>query len=154
WSTAPSSSGGPGLIGTVLTEMGTESGMLYLRELSKQRIANIGSAAREVLDQVIAGEYPLALQIFNHHTVISAKKGAPVDWIKMEPVTGTLSVISIHKNAPHPSAAKLLVVFIISKEGQEVFREADYITAHPDVPARVPTLKPKEGGFRVQFFTP
>jgi iron(III) transport system substrate-binding protein len=77
WSTAPSSSGGPGFIGTVLTEMGTESGMLYLRELSKQKIANIGSAAREVLDQVIAGEYLLALQIFNHHTVISAKKGAP-----------------------------------------------------------------------------
>jgi len=92
WSTSPTSSGGPGFIGTVLTEMGTESGMLYLRELSKQRIANIGSAAREVLDQVIAGEYLLALQIFNHHTVISAKKGAPVDWIKMEPGTGTLSV--------------------------------------------------------------
>ena len=75
WSTSPTSSGGPGFIGTVLTEMGTESGMLYLRELSKQRIANIGSAAREVLDQVIAGEYLLALQIFNHHTVISAQEG-------------------------------------------------------------------------------
>ena len=77
----------------------------------------------------------MALQIFNHHAVISAKKGAPVDWIKMEPATGTLSVISIHKNAPHPNAAKLLVDFIISKEGQEVFRDADYITAHPDVAA-------------------
>ena len=97
--------------------------MRYLRELAKQRIANIGSAAREVLDQVIAGEYLLALQIFNHHTVISAKKGAPVDWIKMEPVTGTLSVISVHKNAPHPNAAKLLVDFIISPEGQKVFRD-------------------------------
>jgi ABC-type Fe3+ transport system substrate-binding protein len=72
----------------------------------------------------------------------------------MEPATGTLSVISIHKNAPHPNAAKLLVDFIISKEGQEVFRAADYITAHPEVPASTPTLKPKEGGFRVHFFTP
>jgi iron(III) transport system substrate-binding protein len=94
------------------------------------------------------------LQIFNHHTVISAKKGAPVDWIKMEPATGTLAVLSIHKSAPHPNAAKLLADFIASKEGQVVFREADYIPAHPDVPASVPTLKPKEGGFRVHFFTP
>ena len=109
WSTSPTSSGGPGFIGTVLTEMGTESGMRYLRELSQQRVANIGSAAREVLDQAIAGEYLVALQIFNHHTVISAKKGAPVDWIKMEPVTGTLSVISVHKRAPHPNAAKLQI---------------------------------------------
>ena len=154
WSTSPTSSGGPGFIGTVLTEMGTESGMLYLRELAKQRIANIGSAAREVLDQVIAGEYLLALQIFNHHTVISAKKGAPVDWIKMEPVTGTLSVISVHKNAPHPNAAKLLVDFIISPEGQNIFRDAEYLPADPAVPALTPSLKPDEGRFRTHFFTP
>jgi iron(III) transport system substrate-binding protein len=154
WSTSPTSSGGPGFIGTVLTEMGTESGMLYLRELSKQRIANIGSAAREVLDQVIAGEYLLALQIFNHHTVISGKKGAPVDWIKMEPVTGTLSVISVHKNAPHPNAAKLLVDFITSPEGQNIFRDAEYLPADPAVPALSPSLKPDEGRFRTHFFTP
>ena len=154
WSTSPTSSGGPGFIGTVLTEMGTESGMLYLRELSKQRIANIGSAAREVLDQVIAGEYPLALQIFNHHTVISGKKGAPVDWIKMEPVTGTLSVISVHKNAPHPNAAKLLVDFITSPEGQNIFRDAEYLPADPAVQALTPSLKPDEGRFRTHFFTP
>jgi len=154
WSTSPTSSGGPGFIGTVLTEMGTENGMLYLRELSKQRIANIGSAAREVLDQVIAGEYLLALQIFNHHTVISAKKGAPVDWIKMEPVTGTLSVISVHKNAPHPNAAKLLVDFITSPEGQNIFRDAEYLPADPAVPALTPSLKPDEGRFRTHFFTP
>jgi iron(III) transport system substrate-binding protein len=60
----------------------------------------------------------------------------------------------VHKNAPHPNAAKLLADFIISKEGQQVFRDADYITSHPDIPALEPTLKPKEGGFRVQFFTP
>src|SRR5712691_2120307 len=154
WSAAASNSAGAGLIGTVLRDMGEEKGLAFLRELSKQRIVNIGGAAREVLDQVIAGEYPIALQIFNHHAVISAKKGAPVDWIKMEPATGTLSVISVHKNAPHPNAAKLLVDFIISKEGQEVFRAADYITAHPGVPALEPTLKPHEGKFRVHFFTP
>ena len=154
WSTSATTSGGPGFIGTVLTEMGTESGMLYLRELSKQRIANIGSAAREVLDQVIAGEYLLALQIFNHHTVISAKKGAPVDWIKMEPVTGTLSVISVHKNAPHPNAAKLLVDFITSPEGQNIFRDAEYLPADPAVAALTPSLKPDDGRFRTHFFTP
>src|SRR4051812_36145941 len=100
------------------------------------------------------GRYAIALQIFNHHAVISAKKGAPVDWIKMEPATGNLSVASIHKSAPHPNAAKLLVDFIISREGQEVFRQADYLPSHPEIPALEPTLKPKEGGFRVHFFTP
>jgi ABC-type Fe3+ transport system substrate-binding protein len=154
WNGFPTASGIGGFVGTVLTEMGEEKGRAYLRELAKQNIAPLPGAAREVLDQVIAGEYAVALQIFNHHAVISAKKGAPVDWIKMEPATGTLSVISIHKNAPHPNAAKLLVDFIVSREGQQVFREADYITAHPQVPALEPTLKPQEGKFRVHVFTP
>ena len=154
WSTTATSSGGSGFVGTVLTEMGSESGMAYLRELAKQRIANVGSAAREVLDQVIAGEYSLALQIFNHHAVISGKKGAPVDWIKMEPVTGTLSVISVHKDAPHPNAAKLLVDFIISTEGQHIFRDAEYLPADPTVPPLTPALTPEGGKFRTRFFTP
>jgi ABC-type Fe3+ transport system substrate-binding protein len=154
WNGFPTSSGMGGFVGTVLAEMGEEKGRAYLRELAKQNIAGLPGSAREVLDQVIAGEYAIALQIFNHHAVISAKKGAPVDWIKMEPVTGNLSVLSVHKNAPHPNAAKLLADFIISKEGQEVFRAADYLPAHPQVPALVPTLKPEEGKFRARFFTP
>ena len=154
WNALPSTSGGIGFVGTVLAEMGEQNGMNYLRAFAKQKVANVAAAARQVLDQVIAGEYPIALQIFNHHAVISAKKGAPVDWIKMEPATGTLSVIGIQKNAPHPNAAKLLVDFIISKEGQQVYRDADYLTADPAVPALDPALKPEEGHFRVHFFAP
>jgi ABC-type Fe3+ transport system substrate-binding protein len=154
WNSLPSTSGGVGFIGTVLAEMGDDRGMAYLRAFAKQKVANVPAAARQVLDQVIAGEYALALQIFNHHAVISAKKGAPVDWIKMEPATGSLSVIAIHKSAPHPNAAKLLVDFIISREGQEVFRAAEYLPADPVVPALDPTLKPEEGHFRVHFFSP
>ena len=154
WNSLPSTSGGVGFIGTVLAEMGDDKGMAYLRAFAKQKVANVPAAARQVLDQVIAGEYAIALQIFNHHAVISAQKGAPVDWIKMEPATGTLSVIGIQKNAPHPNAAKLLVDFIISKEGQQVYRDADYLTADPAVPARDPALKPEEGHFRVKFFPP
>jgi ABC-type Fe3+ transport system substrate-binding protein len=154
WNALPSTSGGVGFIGTVLAEMAEQKGMDYLRAFSKQKVANVAAAARQVLDQVIAGEYAIALQIFNHHAVISAKKGAPVDWIKMEPATGTLSVVGIQKNAPHPNAAKLLVDFIISKEGQQVYRDADYLTADPAVPALDPSLKPEEGHFRVRFFPP
>jgi ABC-type Fe3+ transport system substrate-binding protein len=154
WNALPSTSGAVGFIGTVLAEMGEPNGMAYLRAFSKQKVANVPAAARAVLDQVIDGEYAIGLQIFNHHAVISAKKGAPVDWIKMEPATGTLSVIAIHKHAPHPNAAKLLVDFIISREGQQVYRDADYLTADPAVPAREPSLKPEDGHFRVRFFPP
>ena len=131
------------------TSMGEEKGMAYLRELSKQKIANVAGSAREVLDQAIAGEYQIALQIFNHHAVISAKKGAPVDWIKMEPATAhAIGALDPQERPSHPNAAKLLADFILSKEGQEVFRQADYITASPLVPAPDPALKPELRAFQ------
>jgi ABC-type Fe3+ transport system substrate-binding protein len=154
WSALSSTSAGAGFIGTILAEMGDEEGMAYLRKLAGQNIANVSALAREVLDQVIAGEYPLALQIFNHHAVISAKKGAPVDWIPMEPATAVPQVISVHSGAPHPNAAKLLVDFITSHEGQEIFRLNEYLPADPDVPALTPALRPDLGKFRARFFTP
>src|SRR5437879_11899635 len=60
-------SGGPGFIGNVLTHMGEERGMAYLRQLARQDIKVLNASARAILDQVIAGEYAMALQIFNHH---------------------------------------------------------------------------------------
>ena len=79
-------SGAPGFIGNVLLSMGEERGMDYLRRLSKQNIKMVNASARAILDQVIGGEYAMSLQIFNHHAAISAKKGAPVDWVRLNPV--------------------------------------------------------------------
>lgn len=149
WSLSSSTSGAPGFIGNVLISMGKMKGMDYLRKLAKQNIINIKASARKVLDQAITGEYPIALQIFNHHTAISAAKGAPSAWIPMEPVTNVVSTLGLIKNAPHPNAGKLLIEFLLSVEGQKVFQKANYLPALPSVPARIPTLKPKEGGFKV-----
>lgn len=154
WGSSELSSAGPGFIGTVLSEMGEQKGIAYLRELQKQKIANLGVSARGVLDQVIAGEYAIALQIFNDHVLISAKKGAPVEWIRMEPATGVLSVVSIAQNAPHPNAAKLFEDFLVSEEGQKVYQAANYLPADPAVPALDPSLGPEGGKFRAIFFSP
>ena len=153
WSPRSSTAGAPGFIGNVLMTMGEAKGMAYLRKLAKQKIIPVSASARKVLDQAIAGEYPIALQIFNHHAVISARKGAPVTWIAMEPVTNVLSAIGLIKGGPHPNAGKLLIEFILSVEGQKVLQKANYLPALPSVPAKVPTLKPKEGHFKVNIMS-
>ena len=58
--------------------MGMEAGKAYLQKLKAQNIAKTTASNRQVLDLTIAGEYPLALQIFNHHAYISKSAGAPV----------------------------------------------------------------------------
>jgi ABC-type Fe3+ transport system substrate-binding protein len=154
WNGAVSTSGGPGFVGTALLAFGQDKGMEYLKKLAEQKIVNRNVSAREVLDQVIAGESAIALQIFNHHAVISAQQGAPVDWIAMEPATVNLQLASITKGAPHPNAAKLMLEYQISEEGQKIFQAADYLPALPSVPAKVAKLKPEGGNFQALYMNP
>jgi iron(III) transport system substrate-binding protein len=154
WITQESSGGPPGLIGTVLQSMGQDKGMDYLKKLADQQISNVPSNQRALTDQVIAGQYPLALTTFTHHAVASAAKGAPVKWLKIEPLTGILDVTMLLKGRPHPDAGKLLIEFILSPEGQAVFQEASSIPANPAVPGQHPELKPDTGGFKAVLLTP
>ena len=149
-----SSSSGPGLVGTVFADMGEEKGTEFLKSLAAQRLSNLNQAARSMVDQVMAGEFALGLQAFNHHAVISAAQGAPVDWIKWSPAMTVLSIVAVTKDAPHPNAGKLLVDYLVSEEGQRIFAASDYIPMDPGVPAKDKDLKPDDGGFRAYDLTP
>jgi iron(III) transport system substrate-binding protein len=92
--------------------------------------------------------------MFNHHTVISAQKGAPSEWLAMEPVPVAFDAVGILKSAPHPNAARLLVDFLTSEDGQKVLQQADYLPAMPRVPAMKAGLRPEDGGFRATYFRP
>lgn len=148
-------SGAPGFIANALRNMGEEKGMDYLRSLAGQRIKPIGGSARAVLDQVVAGEYPLVLQIFNHHAALSAKKGAPVQWLKMnEPAMVQMTLVTLTAGSRNPNAAQLFVEFMLSKEGQDLFQKADYFPTRSDTRNSMPELAPATGGFKANFITP
>ena len=144
WNVQPSVSAGQGFVGSVLIAMGEEKARAYLAKLAKQNITPLNVSGRQVLDLVIAGEYPIALQIFNNHAFISANKGAPVDWIKMQPPLITYSAMSVPKGAPNPNAGKLLIDYIVSLEGQKVFADAGancpcIPTSNCEIPRSCPT---------------
>lgn len=147
-------SGAQGFIGNILGAMGEQEGMDYLRNLSTQNVISVSASARAVLDQVIAGEYPIALQIFNNHAEISGKRGAPVDWIAMEPVTVSLNIVGLLKSSPSPNAGKLLLEFLLSKEAQEIFKDKDYYPADPAMSAKNPALMPQTRNFKGHIVSP
>lgn len=154
WTDTRGVSGPPGFIGNVLKTMGEEKGMEYLRKLSEQDIARDPGSQRVAIDKVISGQYEIGLMTYNHHAVISAGKGAPIAWVKMEPLTANLGAISIVKNAPHPNAAKLFLEYLFSKDGATVIREANYPPGHPDVPAKEPSIAPTTGNFTFTLLAP
>lgn len=147
-------SGAPGFVANILISMGEERGMDYLRRLAKQNIKMVSASARAILDQVIGGEYAMSLQIFNHHAAISAKKGAPVDWLRLSPVTVNPGLVGLPANSPRPNAGQLFVEFMTSRDGQAVFQKANYLPARPDVPPLTPDLIPEKGGFKATVITP
>jgi ABC-type Fe3+ transport system substrate-binding protein len=153
WSTA-AAAGAPVYVGAVLRQMGEEKGMAFLKALSRQDVVNLDATNRAILDQVILGEYPIALNIFNHHAVLSAQKGAPVKWLKLEPISGLMHSIGLTRNAPHPNAGKLLIDFLTSEEGQRTLAGVEYLPAMPSVAAKTPEVKPEAGGFKAMMLSP
>jgi iron(III) transport system substrate-binding protein len=149
-----SMTGGWGFIATVIKYMGDKDGIAYLHQLAKQDIVPLPIAIRAVLDRVIAGEYAIGLEMNNTHAAVSAAQGAPVAFVPLDRVSETLQSAGVTKGAAHPNAAKLFIDFMVSRAGQEVFRDADYIPMHPDVPAKIPSLKPEQGGFQSVIYSP
>lgn len=146
--------GAIGFVGATLLSRGEAEGMRYLEALSKQDIVNIEASSRAILDQVIAGEYPLGLMCFNNHTVISAAKGAPSDWLRIAPAPVAFDAVSLLKDAPHPNAARLLINFLTSEDGQNVLRKANYIPAMNGIEALSPDLKPANAGLKATYLYP
>jgi iron(III) transport system substrate-binding protein len=121
--------------------MGEQKAEEYFAKLANQNVLNVVGSSRALVDRVIQGEYPMAIGIFAHHPLISAKAGAPVDTSMFDPVPSNSSDLALMKNAPHPHAAMLLIDFILSNEGQATLREAEYFPANPAVDP-LETLRP------------
>ena len=152
-----SASGAALFITNLRIAWGEERAQAYLAKLSEQKIINFGSgSARTLVDRVVAGEYPIALQIFAHHPLISKAKGASVNSQLLAPVPSTAATMVIPKGLRHPYAAMLLVDYILSKDGQTILLKADYFPAHPEVPpadALAPVV-PKHANVQEQFVGP
>jgi ABC-type Fe3+ transport system substrate-binding protein len=146
--------GSTGFIANILATRGEQAGMEYLRRLARQRIISVSISDRALLDQVVAGEYTMAIAMTNHNIEISRKQGAPVAWIPLEPALMTSEQIGLTTLSPHPNAGLLFVEYALSREGQTVFQKAGYIPSHPAIPPLDPKLVPATGGFKANVFTP
>ncbi len=91
-----------------------------------------------------SGEFPLGL-VYAHRVEELKQKGASIDWVPLDPIVVTPNLIAMGKNASHPNAAKLLIDFCLSKEGQTILQQQQYRTpASPDIPPISPKMDPKK----------
>jgi iron(III) transport system substrate-binding protein len=154
WSVIPGMATGAGFIAAVLKQEGEDKTRAFLARLARQNIAGVTFPGRTVMEQVISGEYAMILQNFNSQAVVAAAKGAPIRWTALSPASVVLAVAAAVKDSPHPAAAKLLLDFLTSTEGQQIFRDSGYIPADPNVAPKDPSVRPDGKTMRAQYFTP
>jgi ABC-type Fe3+ transport system substrate-binding protein len=152
---AQSETGQELFMANILKIKGDKEGEAYLKKLSAQNVVNYSGSARALVDRVGEGEFPLALNIFAHHPLISKAKGAPLDVQMIEPIPSVYSTAMIVKNAPHPHAAMLFVDYLLDTEAQKVISEADYFPPHPDVKPteNLAKILPRNNGMKENAFS-
>jgi iron(III) transport system substrate-binding protein len=133
WSES-SATGAPLLILQMRKQMGEEKAMAYLQKLKQQDVRTMSGSIRAILDQVIAGEAPIGLNMAMHHVAISQSQGAPIAAIAPEPALAQNGFVMVVKGAPHPYAAMLLADFLLSADGgQKILRDVQYNPGNPKV---------------------
>jgi iron(III) transport system substrate-binding protein len=116
------SSTGVRFVGALLNSKGDD----FVRKLGEQQIKVQNVSGRALADLVIAGEVPLSPTIFNSHVADSKQKGAPIEWVPLEPVVVNAGGVALSAHPVHPYASMLFLDFMLSEQGQKIYIEHGY----------------------------
>jgi iron(III) transport system substrate-binding protein len=132
----------------VVRGLGEEKGLGLMRQLAKNKV-QLRNGRELVADLVAAGEFKLALTAYSQNYEMLRVRGAPVDWVALDPVYANIHPVALSAKAPNPNAGKLFIDFLLSKPGQEILRAQkripDRIDTPPEIPRLVEGIKPVFG---------
>ena len=103
-------------------------GLDYFRRLSALRPA-VRRGHVLLASLVAAGEVPVGLTTYSSNVVPLKRKGAPIDFVPVQPVVARPQGIGVTRNAPHPGAARLFLDYVLSPEGQRLLESMGRVPA-------------------------
>lgn len=104
---------------TLVKKWGGEAGVAYFRKLAELR-PDVRKGHVLLAELIAAGEVQVGLTVYNANAESLKRKGAPIDWLPVQPVVARPQGIAVARNAPNPKAARAFVDFVLSPEGQEL----------------------------------
>jgi iron(III) transport system substrate-binding protein len=129
------------LFGALMKARGRDKGLEFWHRLAEQNI-NFRKGYTLLAELVSAGEYPMAVSLYQHRVDEYSEKGAPLQWIAPNPlIGGDPNRISLLKNAPRPNAAKVFIDFMLSLEGQRLLQDKGRSPGRIGVGPKNPRLK-------------
>jgi len=125
--------------GTLIDYWGREKAGKYMKALSAQQ-PTLRRGHNLLAQLLAAGEFPLAI-VFPFEVEQLKRRGAPVDWANTsDPIVTSINVVALSTKAPHPNAAKLLINYILSEEGQNIIKSVSRVPVRPGVKPNVAKL--------------
>ena len=120
-----------GMLQGLIRAWGKEKAVAYFKKLAAQNpVPKRGNTERVQL--AVAGEYPLIIA-YNQTIQRMTSRGAPIDWLALEPAAVQVNPVMLAAKAPHRNAGRLLIDFLLSKEGAEMLRGFQRIPVRRDV---------------------
>jgi iron(III) transport system substrate-binding protein len=117
---------------TLVKKWGTEAGLAHFRKLAEMR-PDVRKGHVLLAELIAAGEIPVGLTVYNANAESLKRKGAPIDWLPVQPVVARPQGIAVGRNAPNPRAARAFVDFVLSPEGQELLMSMGRVPASTKV---------------------
>jgi ABC-type Fe3+ transport system substrate-binding protein len=107
-------------------------GREFMEKLAAQN-PKVMAGNTNLLNLLAAGEFPITPGVYEYSIEVLKNKGAPVDWVALEPVIVYTVAVSLPAQPPPPNAAKLFIEWVLSKEGQEVVNQYGRVPIRDDV---------------------
>ena len=104
---------------TLVKKWGEKAGMAYFQRLSEMK-PDVRKGHVLFAELIAAGEIPVGLTVYNANAGSLKRRGAPIDWVPVQPVVARPQGIGIARNAPNAKAAAAFVDFVLSPEGQQL----------------------------------
>jgi iron(III) transport system substrate-binding protein len=116
----------------VVKNWGEPRGMDFFRKLGAMK-PDVRKGHVLLAQLVATGEIPVGLTMYNANIESLKKKGAPIDFVPVQPVIARPQGIGVARSAPHPAAALLFVDFVLSPEGQKLYESMGRVPASTKV---------------------
>ena len=110
-------------------------GRSFMEKLAAQN-PRVYAGNTNALNLLAAGEFPVLAGVYEYSVDNLKTRGAPVDWIGLEPVITYTVAVSLPSNPPHPFAAKLFIEWLLTKEGQEVINQYGRVPIRDDIDSK------------------
>lgn len=127
------------ILSGLMRAWGKEKALRYFQQLARQEPSMQRGSPSSRIGLLAAGEFPLTLAAGNTLQTF-ASKGAPVDWVALEPAFVQVNTIMLAAQSRHPNASKLFIDFVLSKKGQEMIRGFHRVPARNGVDAEPPRM--------------